>query len=406
MTPIEFENHQIFVKLEQLHSRIFEQEVRELINIDNINFFETAENYLLDRLRLTIPIIVQESELTIISQEIEGALGQLNAFIGNQNIGHLTNASNNLYTAISRVRNLPLPFSQNDFNFSKNISNFERIVQDKYKELESENKNLKVNIESLKAEIGTNNSELLRVSSILTQKEAEIQNLNSTFQTDFTNIKSTANQNFESDIKIFRTEFEALKQTLNSEFVKIEESIRNDTGITIQELSIKLTEAKKIVGVIGDVSVTGNYQQVANNNKKTADIFRIVAISLMVSLSALLIFSIWDISSKGFDWTKSLVRIIAAAALSYPATYAARESSKHRRLEIINRTAELELAAINPFIELLPENKKQEIKEKLVEKYFGNHSQSNEGIDNSKEEEVSASTLERILKAILPFIKK
>ncbi len=72
----------------------------------------------------------------------------------------------------------------------------------------------------------------------------------------------------------------------------------------------------------------------------------------------LTLWTLFDLSTTGFDWTKSILRIIAAAALSYPATYAARESSKHRKLEIINRKAELELTAIGPFIELFPELKK------------------------------------------------
>jgi len=405
MTGQEFENHLIFDKLEQFKIRLSEDEIRESIGIDDLNFYETAYNYLVDRLKLTIPTIVQESELTTISQEIENSLSQINTFIGNKNSGHLTNAKTHLHSAITRVRNLPLPFSKNDFNFSKNIANFEKIVQEKYGVLEQENEDLKKELESLNTELEANKTELKRISTLLEQKKTEIQNLNSNFQTEFTNIKSTANQNYDSDRKTFRTEFDSLKQTLNTEIEEIKQNIDSDTSELIEKLDKKLEEAKKIVGVIGDVSVTGNYQQVANDNKRTADILRIVAIILMLTLSGLLIYTIWDISGSSFDWTKSLIRILAAAALSYPATYAARESNKHRRLEILNRKAELELSAINPFIELLPENKKQEIKEKLVEKYFGNNSNMLVDADNQKEDG-SVSAVDRLLKTILPYLTK
>lgn len=405
MTGQEFENHLIFDKLEQFKIRLSEDEIRESIGIDDLNFYETAYNYLVDRLKLTIPTIVQESELTTISQEIENSLSQINTFIGNKNSGHLTNAKTHLHSAITRVRNLPLPFSKNDFNFSKNIANFEKIVQEKYGVLEQENEDLKKELESLSTELEANKTELKRISTLLEQKETEIQNLNSNFQTEFTNIKSTAKQNYDSDRKTFRTEFDSLKQTINTEIEEIKQNIDSDTSELIEKLDKKLEEAKKIVGVIGDVSVTGNYQQVANENKRTADIFRIVAIILMLTLSGLLIYTIWDISGSSFDWTKSLIRILAAAALSYPATYAARESNKHRRLEILNRKAELELSAINPFIELLPENKKQEIKEKLVEKYFGNNSNMLVDADNQKEDD-SVSAVDRLLKTILPYLTK
>lgn len=61
----------------------------------------------------------------------------------------------------------------------------------------------------------------------------------------------------------------------------------------------------------------------------------------MSILSILLVWTIIDLSSEGFNWTKSHIRLIAAAALSYPATYAARESFKHRKIETIKRNAEL-----------------------------------------------------------------
>ena len=405
MTSIEFENHQVFDKLEQFKNRINEKEVRELMSVDHIHFFETSENYLRDRLKLTIPIIVQESELSQISVEIESALTQLNSFVGNKNIGHINNAINNLHSAISRVRNLPLPFSKNDFNFSKNISNFEKIVHEKYNEIETENNALKEIIEGLKTEVNNNITELKNINNKLSQKETEIQNLNSTFQTEFSNIKSTSNQNYENDRNTFRVEFDNLKQSLTTEISTTKEQINSNTENVIENLNTKLEEAKKIVGVIGDISVTGNYHKFANENKSTANIFRFIAIFLMLSLSGLLIYTIWDISSETFDWTKSLIRIIAAAALSYPETYAARESSKHRNLEILNRKAELELTAINPFIELFPENKKHEVKEKLVEKYFGNNTNIGD-TTNQKDDEISASALDSILKTILPYLKK
>lgn len=73
MTPTEFENHQLFEKLEQLDRKIKDEELRELIGVDELNFFESALKYLADRLNLTIPSIVQESELNTISTELQNA---------------------------------------------------------------------------------------------------------------------------------------------------------------------------------------------------------------------------------------------------------------------------------------------------------------------------------------------
>lgn len=406
MKSEDFENHAIFEKLDQLTERYNDEEVRDLIGIDELNFFETADKYIRDRIKLTIPAIVQETELSKISQEIGNSLSQINSFIGNKNQGNLQNATNHLYSAITRVRNLPLPFAKNDLNFSKKIASFENAVKKKYESLEKKKNDLESEIGSLNKQIGENKQELSQVKDALKQKENEIKNLNNNFETEFKNVKSTATQSYEESRAKFRNEFDAFVQEMKKESKDAISGIDADTDEIVKKLYAKLEEAKKIVGVIGDHAVTGNFKQVADNHKKTADLFRWVAIGLMSVLSGILVYIIWDISTGDFDWVKSAIRIAAAAALSYPATYAARESNKHRRLENQNRQSELELAAINPFIELLEEGKKREIKEKLVDKYFGNSSHMFEDSSSKDTDNISMSGLENLLRTIFNQVKK
>ncbi|MBK8853218.1 MAG: hypothetical protein IPN10_03705 [Saprospiraceae bacterium] len=113
-----------------------------------------------------------------------------------------------------------------------------------------------------------------------------------------------------------------------------------------------------------------------------------------------------SLGASEFDWVKSVLRIIAAAVLSYPATYASRESAKHRKLENFNRKLELELSSIDAFIELLPDEKKQVIKEKLAEKYFGSTIESFEDTDLKSDKDFSLQGIERLFKAIEPILKK
>lgn len=404
MKPETFENHPFFEKLEQLKTRLAEDECKDNIELERISFFESAVLYVSDRIKLTIPILVQEAEVNALSSEIDAALQQINAFLGNGNVGHLNNATNNLNSALTRTRNFPLPFSKNDFNFSKAVSSFQKTVEEKYQQLEEQSQELENQIAEFEKDLKNKEAEINRLFKQLESKESEIQNLNSNFQTEFTNIKSTATQEYETDRKTFRTEINADRITFREEIEELKEGIDTDTSGLIGKLETKLVEAKKIVNVIGNVGVTGNYQLIANDHRSSANFWRWVAIGFMTVFSGLLVWTIIDLSSSGFDWTKSLIRLAAAAALSYPATYAARESNKHRKLETANRTAELELSSINPFIEILDEDKKQSIKEKLVEKYFGNN-QSHE-VFVGKEEEVSIGGIEKILKAVLPFIKK
>lgn len=402
MTSESFEKHSIFDRLSSLEEILSNDELKEKIDLEKLSFFQTVFSYINQRVKLTIPDLVQQAELDALSTELNAGNEQINSFSGNNNIGHLTNAINNFNAAINRIKGLPIPVAKADFNFSRKIADFEKTVKSKYKSLEKENDTIKSEIEKFKTDLTTKEAEIQRLLKLIEGKEAEIQNLNSTFQTNFNNIKSEHNQNFENDKKTYRLEIDKAKENFREEIDELKESIDTDTSKIVEQLNTKLTEAKTLVNLIGNVGITGNYQNIANSHKKSADFWRVMAIVFMTIFSILLVWTIIDLSADGFDWTKSLIRIIAAAALSYPATYAARESSKHRKLETINRNAELELASINPFIEGLADDKKQVIKAKLVEKYFGNNN-NNDFLDSKEPEGLSVPAFEKLLNAISKF---
>lgn len=398
MTSENFDNHTIFDRLNSLKEILENEEVKEKIDLEKLSYFQTVFSYINQRVKLTIPDLIQQTELDSLSTELDAGISQINSFLGNTNAGHLTNATNNFIAAINRIKNFPIPVAKADFNFSRKIAEFEKIAKSKYKSLEKEKDELQTELTNFKTDLTTKETEIQRLIKLIEGKETEIQNLNSTFQTDFNNIKSEHNQNFENDKKTYRAEIDKSKEQFKKEIDELKNSIDTDTSTLISELETKLSEAKKLVNLIGNVGITGNYQNIANSHKKSANFWRVTAIVFMSIFSILLVWTIIDLSSEGFNWTKSLIRLIAAAALSYPATYAARESSKHRKLETINRNAELELASINPFIEGLSDDKKQIIKEKLVEKYFGNN-RNNDFLD-TKEEGLSIPAFEKILSAI------
>src|SRR5438270_9795424 len=71
------------------------------------------------------------------------------------------------------------------------------------------------------------------------------------------------------------------------------------------------------------------------------------------------------------DWRLFTFRFATSVVLLIPALYAARESAKHRAREGRLRKSHLELASIDAYLALLPEDKRNELKEKLTEKFFG-----------------------------------
>ncbi|CAN0596728.1 unnamed protein product, partial [Ectocarpus sp. 12 AP-2014] len=118
-----FENHILFDKLKAFEELLSDEKSEEKIDLENLSFFQTVYSYINQRVKLTIPDLVLKTELDSLSNEINAGITQINQFLGNNNAGHLTNATNNFNSALTRVKNLPIPVSKTDFNFSKKIAN-------------------------------------------------------------------------------------------------------------------------------------------------------------------------------------------------------------------------------------------------------------------------------------------
>ncbi|NPD75564.1 hypothetical protein, partial [Oceanispirochaeta sp. M1] len=296
------------------------------------------------------------------------------------------------------------PINKNSYNYSKSINSFKNNYIEKNNILEEKYTQLNIKYQESKKLIDESLLNIEQLENKINEKDTEIDELNQTFYTEFESVKEET-KNFKDDF------FKVQKEFFDNQIIDYEERIKLLENEIIEKsdkilllLNNKNEEAIRLVGLVADSAITGNYQRIANENKISANRLRNTALALMAILSVLLVYAVWDISSTNFDWKRSLIRIIAAAALSYPATYAARESSKHRKIEIRNRRIELELASINPFIEFLEDANKKSIKEELVGKYFGND--TNDLSVDDKNDEVSLNLIERLVKTILPILNK
>lgn len=416
MLPEKFLTNPVHEKLEQLKQTLSNTENRKILPVENIQFFESFFKYCLDRLRLTIPLLIQESELNNLSAEIESGNSQIITYFGNKNIGHLNNAVNNFNSALTRLKNFPFPLSKDDFNFANQVTSFQNAVESAYNNLNTHAQTIHQKLIDTEKELGVKETKIQELTQKLTEKETEIQTVLTRYNTEFDTLKNTANSAIETDRKKFSEDIESDrkaftglisddKQLYKKQFEAQAANAAKQSTELIKDLNAKLEDAKKIVNIVGNVAVTGNYQNIANQHKTTANYLRITAFFFMSLMSGLLVWSIIELGNKDFDLYKSLVRVLAAAVLTYPAIYASRESTRHRNLETKNRNLELELASIGPFIELLPPVEQQKIKQELVKKYFGNNLPELAG-KKEEDEDVSISGLEKILKAILPLIKK
>lgn len=373
MTNLEFRNHSIFQKSTQLLELIKSENAVAKLEIEKIIFFKTACQYLIDRTKITLPELITIAELNTISNEFENALTQINNYLGSDNIGHINNATNSIYSALSMIKNFPIAVSKNDFNFTKIISDFKDTLEGKLLEIDKQKTASENELNELNKKLEASKFDLSTLSKQHNKTKNELDTITHSFKTDLQTV-----------INDFKLTSENQKTALNSELVKDKNKIEVISNEIIVSLKQKQEEASRLVDVIGNTGVAGSFRRTANYHQITSNRLRSLAIILMLLLSIFMLCTIYDLSDSNFIWQKSVLRILGASILIYPASYLARESEKHRKIENINRRLEIELAAINPFIEMLDDAKKQEIKVSLVDKYFGNENQSNESNESEK----------------------
>lgn len=143
---------------------------------------------------------------------------------------------------------------------------------------------------------------------------------------------------------------------------------------TLGEINNYRDEAARIVQVVGNIGVTGNYQLIANSEGRQANFWRwatigIFGTGILIAVATFLKF--WFEPFTPDSALSVLIRLFYAIVITTPAIYTARESARHRTNADRAKQTELELASIGPFIELLPEESKVAIRTGLTSSYFG-----------------------------------
>ena len=194
-----------------------------------------------------------------------------------------------------------------------------------------------------------------------------------------------------------KSNIEALKKKGDELYEEHEKKSKD----TLDFLEEKRKEAAQLINIIGNIGFTGNYNKIANQERKAANILRVIAIIFMVVGVIIVGTIVFNVSKAGFDWKVVLSRIAVTITILIPAFYSARESDRHRQRENRNRKMELELASIGPYLELLPEDKKIELKAQLTEKLFGQPE-----VETGKGDTITATSLFGLVEKIVNNLTK
>ena len=308
---------------------------------------------------------VSEAGLSQINANLQQPIAELTAFVSNLNVGHLANAVS--YIDQNVLSYTWAFFSKLTPSTKAEVAEAFDSIQSRSREtfamLEEQNDELRRRVSELVAQINAQEARLSEAQDASAKSKAEMAAALASLQETFSKDQTQRNSDHAELLKQLKTEF----STSKSEYINAAQQV-------IAALDGHRNDAARIVQVVGDIGVTGNYQTIANKESRQANIWRWITVGLFacgLAMAALTFYKFYHEPVTQDNTLAIAVRLLYALAIAAPALYTARESARHRTNADRARQTELELASLGPFIELLDEKDKHAIRKSLISTYFG-----------------------------------
>lgn len=402
-------NHQVFKAIGTLGNTtdlIIRDETLESSQIESVERIAEVTSFIKRNLENLDPLFTPVAILNNINKQIQNTYNQLNSFRSNKNVNHISNAESQIDNALVQLSNLPNISDKDGVNeFVENLASFRKSSGQYLRYLEKDYKKLKENFSKL----GFNFQEL---EKSITEQKNRIDKVVSDYQKQFLEAESQRREKFQNSeqerVDKFNSQIEEANKKLSQSVDDFDTTatekindISTSTENLVKNLREKKEEAEKLVNVVANVGMSGGYQKVADQARKTKIFWQVVAIISILGLIGFAIFAFYETVGADFDLGKFGARSFVAVSFGVLAAYSARQADKNAEFERRNRQLELELASIDMYLAKLTEEDQREVKKKLSEKWFGNLPMKDSSKKNLKE-----GTSYDLLKMVLENLSK
>lgn len=354
------------------------------------------------------------------SGNLQAALNEFNAFSSNKSIGNIQNANNNIDNILnsisrafvyyskpakSKLKDIVKSYSdildqhREDYQSAaeKEVNKLSASSTQKINELDNSSAELKNNLDEIRNKIDKLQEEL---TSLEQQAQSQLAEFNTQFQNSqsekskkaddlFEKINEKHSNQLEKNSLLLNDQLDKEKKKFNDLFQKSNDYADNEfrnltskAGSILDVLRKLQDDAETVFGVVQNTAQAGAHKKYASEERRTANLYRYGAISLMLLAVAVLVApEVLKFTSEqqtvsqfiiNINWDSLLKRLPVSVILFAPAFYLARESNKHRQNEFQNRRRELTLKTLDPYLALInDETKSEELKCQIARDIFG-----------------------------------
>ncbi len=371
MTTSIYRDHPVRAQLAQILELQSRPEFAEPAIADNEQYtFARDKAFAIARLvqaqiEQTPAVLSSTAALSNLQSNLPAPLNELNAFLSNKNPGHIVNAAAQLeQNILPQLWGLPQQWTTSpEPSLAALLQRQAEHAAETVRQLVAQRDQLTASLTDATSRADSLKSQLDTMQEAAAKERAEAAAAVANLQ------KAYAEKEIERSAA-----FELAVSGFKEAFSKAQTDASKSANEKLSQLEDQRQQAARIVQVVGNIGVTGNYQRIAIAESAQANFWRWVTVCIFgagIVVAAATFIKFWDQPFSTENLWSVLVRLLYAIAITAPAWYTARESARHRTNADRARQTELELASIGPFIELMPEGKKVEIREMLTKSYFG-----------------------------------
>lgn len=327
-------------------------------------------------------------------------LQQLNQFKANKNVAHLTNANNNLDTAvlpaIMRIPRMDTPADVSSVFKAVDLERTRALAA--LKSLEEYRAQVRQTIEKLLANESTFKDAITkqeeRLNSLVQQSDKVVAQFNERSAA----AERDRDSKFAAELDVLRKSSTDQLNASQSKFGAQQAELKTSAATILKDMESFKSQAASLLQVIGEIGVASPYDKTAIEDRHAALWLRVLAGLFFSGMVTTVVLTAVHLVTNGLAIGYMIFRFMTALIFAIPGYYFAREASKFQHEADRNRRLQLELASVGPFIESLDSQKKAVLREELARKYFS-------GAPTTAEPTSKTLDMDRILDIIKEAVK-
>ncbi|PPU94275.1 hypothetical protein [Xanthomonas albilineans] len=309
--------------------------------------------YVQSRLQSTDLSLALSASLDNVDGSINTALGELNSYQVNGNVGHLTNATNNLFNALRHADELPLPMALMGETYpAQAVESLRASAEQALIALGSTHETIRRDFAQLQGKVASLTQQVENQNTRLDKAMADQQGIFQKAQEDRLTTNAAAMAELAEKAQGFRNQ------------------LSQDASGVISEIEHMRDQARDLLQIIGNTGMAGEYTKTANRSLWVTWAWQVIAVLSLLALVCFAFHAYSAITDMAADISHILGRVFVAATFGVLAAYASRQADQANRIEERNRRYALVLSSIDPYLANLEPEQRTAVKIDLAKNLF------------------------------------